>query len=596
MSAQATSQDAREHKPYHDRGNEFRRKSSQYSYPTAGDWGESSRPNTSYDTLYDALWNAKVSYNESEANRFIPFDRLHVAKDRGLVEKALEDGHTPKDQIPGLVAKICSDDTQPNGVSFFRIFAVLVLCEKTKFIHKFVEREINDSHLPLPKAEINGGVIAFINHRHNSEVSEQDLAYIFGNGSEWRQPALNAFNLYQWWANAPFFDRPDGVIPHYLLEASDVLPLIERRTHPDLDELHPDVRELVLEGGFGDVFIAKLHQSHYNIKNEAYDSPSQSFAIKRLKSSNENEFKQEVDALKKHNYSITNHLIPLLATIEKVQVNGAVQYYFLFPKANGDLRYLWRTKFGASPGKILEQWTAGQCLGLSRALSMLHHDQTVGGRDNQPIYGRHGDIKAANILWFSKSRDSGPEGWRLVLSDFGLMRFHRVFSISAETAGRLKKTLTYQAPEFEIRRAKVSRKSDIWAFGCTLLEFATCYISGFQAAEEEFPSARAMSDRRLEKVSEDKFYRMTDDGEGAELKPGVRDWIARLRNHSRCSGFFRDFLDLIEHRMLLVEVDQRPTAFEVSKTLEALIERYWRLSPGNVSIEQEMARWQGLHA
>lgn len=299
-----------------------------------------------------------------------------------------------------------------------------------------------------------------------------------------------------------------------------------------------------------------------------YSDGSHLFALKCLKSSSWGEFKLEVDALTKHNYSIDEHMIPLLATIQKEEDN-VVKYYLLFPKANGDLRYFWRTEFSENSDGSLLRWMAEQCVGIANALSMLHRDQDNDKQDDHPIYGRHGDIKAANILWFSNAKAPGPAGWRLVLSDFGLARFHRAISISAQTASKLKKTLTYQAPEFDILGAKVSRKSDIWALGCTFLEFVTCYIQGYQAVEEDFPSRRGEDDKN--RISEDRFYRTTDDKKWAELKPGVRDWIEELRQHEKCTTYLRDLLNFIETKMFCIARNQRPAAVEVVQELESLL-------------------------
>ncbi|KAI1387836.1 kinase-like protein [Hypoxylon trugodes] len=522
------------------------------------------------ESLYDALWNARVSYTNNENHCFIPFDELQLARNPDLVKIALQNDGVPQSEVPELLSRICAPYPPKCGISYFRIFAILVLCENAGCIKRFVDQGVDDSYLPLPAVKRNGDKFSFSRHTNGPKINDDRLLALFQDHNKWRSLTLNQFNTCQWWAIAPFFDQPDAVIPHYVLESNDILPLTEKKSHLELEikSLDPDVQEVVLRGGFGDVFIVKMHRSHYHFRNQPYSDGSHSFALKRLKSPNANEFQLEVDALRKYSYGIDKHLIPLLATIEKDDDAG--KYYLLFPKANGDLRHLWKTQFMANPDNATVRWMAEQCLGIAKALSMLHQDQDKYKDEGYPIYGRHGDIKAGNILWFSKPGNPGPTGWRLVLSDFGLMRFHRAVSISVQTASKLKKTLTYQAPEFDIAGAKVSRKSDIWALGCTYLEFVTCCISGPQAVETEFPSCRGESDTKLHGVSEDKFYHTIGDGSGAELKPGVRSWISNLRRDPRCSQYFYEFLTFIEDKMLCIERDKRPAAAEVVKSLDAL--------------------------
>ncbi|KAI2463871.1 kinase-like protein [Annulohypoxylon bovei var. microspora] len=557
---------ARKHEKCHDRGNHYRLNNPSLSIQTG------SAPQEPGD-LNDALWAAKVSYSCKPAHRFIPLDKLGLARNRRLAKQALQESNIPEERISPLLGKICADESASGNHSFFRIFTILVLCERSAYIEKFIEHDVDDSCLPLPIVEWkNGTIIASpLQHKHERQLSEEKLNNLFENRADWRPNALKDFNDYQWWTIAPFFNRPKDIIPHYLLEADDRLPFTEKKNKIELDmnTMDQDVRDLVLQGGFGDVFIVKLHPSHYSFHDQPYSDGSHSFALKCLKSRNESEFTSEVDALRKYNYSIDKHLIPLLATIEKDDEAG--KFYMLFPKANGDLRYFWETQFSRSSDPSLIPWMAKQCVGIAQALSTLHKDQNKDNGQDFPIYGRHGDIKAGNILWFAKPDTPGPAGWCLVLSDFGLTTFHRSISISVQTASKLNRTVTYQAPEFELVGKKVSRKSDIWALGCTYLDFITCYILDYGAVDQEFPSFRGAPDKNLANVNEDKFYLVTDDGLSAELKPTVKKWISGLRQHPKCSQYLGKFLAFIEERMLCIELGSRPTASEVANTLKGFL-------------------------
>ncbi|KAI1648905.1 kinase-like protein [Daldinia loculata] len=561
-NGQSAKDHASEHKDCVDRGNRLRQKfrKSQEGATTDSKISEG---------LREELWNSRIE-TDKNGTYFIPFDKLELARNRRYVEQSLRDDEASQAEVSEWSKRICPNHPDKCENSFIRIFAILVLCEKPKCIGRFLDQHVDDSYLPLHRVERKKDRITVVQEYRNCKLSEEKLNSLFQDRRDWRQGNLDNFATYQWWVLAPFFGRPDNIIPHYILESSDVLPITEKkRLSDDEESLDPDVQNVVFRGGFSDVFIVKLHPSHYNFQNEPYSDSSHWFALKRLKSSSHSDFKLEVDALRKYNYGINKHLMPLLATIQKEDEAG--KYYLLFPKANGDLRFFWRTQFNMPSDRIgIVRWMAEQCLGIANALSMLHKDQDPHKEEDYPIYGRHGDIKAANILWFSKPGTKEFSGWRLALSDFGLMRFHRAVSISAQTASKIKKTLTYQAPEFDITGAKISRKSDIWALGCTYLEFITCYISGYEAVQEDFPSRRGETDKKFPTFNEDKFYRTTAGGTSAELKPSVKLWIHELRGNPRCSSYLHDFLTLIERDMLCIELDKRRTAIDVARNLERL--------------------------
>ncbi|KAI0888135.1 kinase-like protein [Annulohypoxylon maeteangense] len=558
----------RHHTKYHDRGNQIR-----LDHRNAHNLDlivQNGLPPRDNRTLSDILWEAKTSCPLNSANCFIPFDKLSLALNRHLAQLALGPSDISESKKEALLNKICVDWSTPGHPSFFRIFAILVMCDNPGCISKFIELKIDDSCLPLPNIERkgNGIKVSSLRYENSRKIPNSKLEELFKDQRVWTRNNLNSFNSYQWWAIAPFFSRPEKIIPHYVLEANDMLPFTEKTNKIDIDmqSLDQDVKDLMLQGGFGDVFIVKLHPSHYSFHDQPYSDGSHSFALKCLKSRNPAEFKLEVDALRKYNYGIDDHLIPLLATIEKDDDVG--KYYMLFPKANGDLRHFWERQFCINPDDSLIPWMAKQSVGIAGALSILHKDQNMDNGQDFPIYGRHGDIKAGNILWFAKPGVPGPEGWCLVLSDFGLTTFHRAISISIQTASKLSRTITYQAPEFELEGRKVSRKSDIWALGCTFLDFITCYIRGYDAVDREFPSIRGALDKNS--ISEDKFYWISKDGRSAKLKPSVKEWISDLRQRPKCSEYLRKFLTFIEVKMLCIEVAGRPTASDVAHYLESL--------------------------
>lgn len=139
----------------------------------------------------------------------------------------------------------------------------------------------------------------------------------------------------------------------------------------------------------------------------------------------------------------------------------------------------------------LVQWVAEQCHGITEALNMIHHYQ-YSGKDgslkapDDKNYGRHGDIKPENILWFTQP--SGPPV--LKISDFGLVRFHSRDSASRDHPHQTPVSYTYRAPEYDITNGRLSPAYDLWTLGCLFTEFATWLLLGFQAVNDLFTEDR----------------------------------------------------------------------------------------------------------
>lgn len=263
------------HRPCYDRGYRFRQ--NLLRGPTSDTECPPELHSGGLKALFGALWAAKIGHH---SKCFIPFDSLELARDRTLVEQILRDSKPPMPAIPELLDKICSDPHRKESVTFFRIFAILVLCKKIDYISKFVELEVDDSYLPLPVIERKGDEITISRHRHETmrpRIEPKAIHAIFRDEDDWDHGDLSNFSTRQWWVVAPFLAREEGMIPHYVLEANDVLPFTERKCVPppklDIEtqdgeeSLDPDTL-FSREGGFGDVSIVKIHPSHYDFGNQ----------------------------------------------------------------------------------------------------------------------------------------------------------------------------------------------------------------------------------------------------------------------------------------------------------------------------------------
>ena len=137
------------------------------------------------------------------------------------------------------------------------------------------------------------------------------------------------------------------------------------------------------------------------------------------------------------------------------------------------------------------------------------------------VWGRHGDIKPQNILWYSENRDGSSLG-TLKLADFGQAELNSQWSRSKHR-GDLAHSPTYRAPEFDIPPYITHASYDIWSLGCVYLESVAWMIRGYNAVKE-FAESRVSSDKLMQ-MDTDAFFETSGQAgrEEAKLKPCVKD-------------------------------------------------------------------------
>lgn len=228
-----------------------------------------------------------------------------------------------------------------------------------------------------------------------------------------------------------------------------------------------------------------------------------------LDSNRKQDFEREVAILKRMTKRQHKHLIQLLATYEQRQ-----EYYLIFPWADADLHNYWET-INPDPAekdrKTRLLWLAEQCEGLAEGLSYIHRHLTCSGTSllyhnatlapDPPeakipeveipedrskglhLFGRHGDIKPQNILWF---RDQDIEGGTLKITDFGITEFSRHALVDRKGRGSLACTRTYAPPEsrLDLYAEHLSPLYDIWSLGCVYLEFLAWWFGGWSRVED----------------------------------------------------------------------------------------------------------------
>lgn len=193
------------------------------------------------------------------------------------------------------------------------------------------------------------------------------------------------------------------------------------------------------------------------------------FAIKKLKNSDKKTFETEVNALKRFNGKIHEHLVTLLGTFTQNNY-----YHLIFPWADYDLDNYWAQFPNPDLKDVnLIRWLSKQCLGIMEAAKVIHNPTHLAGNR----FGRHGDIKAENILWYPS--DKGGRGI-LVLSDLGLASLNTEKSRSMHPGAGLSTTPSYRPPECDIKGGTVSRAFDIWTLGCLYLELLCWLLQGHE--------------------------------------------------------------------------------------------------------------------
>jgi serine/threonine protein kinase len=316
-------------------------------------------------------------------------------------------------------------------------------------------------------------------------------------------------------------------------------------------------------------------------------------AVKQLFSSEEKEFQKESTILKALGPKNHPHLIKLLATYEMGN-----KYHLMFPYANANLRKYWEDHPTPNFDENTVLWSLKQMSGIASGLQLIHDFRvtvplSVPGAGTGDIrlgkgkgvvqlkvqkgeqwFGRHGDIKPENVLWFAKDQYSPrphPMGV-LQIADFGLGRFHGRDSRSGVNPETILSSPTYEPPECKMR-LPVSRAYDIWSLGCIYLEFITWLLRG-SAAIDGFADFRGR-DATDTGINDDNFFTIaTEDGVlKASVREGVSAWSEELHADKNCSQLIHDLLDLTMSELLVIETEKRSKASWLCIQLKTVLKK-----------------------
>jgi serine/threonine protein kinase len=385
----------------------------------------------------------------------------------------------------------------------------------------------------------------------------------------WPDEVCEMFHQYQWWMKAPSFMEA----AHHELADDDMLPFINRT-------------DTISTGGFSKVYLAEIHPSHHNFAGvEPSGADGCHVAIKELiAGSAEEDFRKEIQFFKtlvKKQQHPHPHLITLLATFRWKR-----KYHIILPRAAENLDNYW-DKTDPTFDEPTVRWCLQQISGLVNGLLDIHDvivrdptrlvrskagsDSSIKVKRGEEKFGRHGDLKPANILWFVGPDD--PRG-TLKIADFGLGRFHGKLTRSGIDWSKVKFSPTYEPPELRLK-IHVSRAYDMWSFGCILLEFASWMLKGAKSSEE-FSKARLQPDSNPEfpELSNDEFFTVVDRiNRKAVVRDSVVVWVEQLHRHPKCSAFIHDLLDLIMKHLLVILPAERINAIDLNKAFEAFLHK-----------------------
>ncbi|KAI1179650.1 kinase-like domain-containing protein [Nemania sp. FL0916] len=486
----------------------------------------------------------------------------------------------------------------PNLSRCRKIFAILASIGLIGFFETIVRKlEVNDECLPMPEPRFTPNLSwASMDNNSNQVKKWEMVAQEFG-----RKVHIRMFFEKQWSVLAPVFRRGSH-IRNFSFTEQHILPFVPFASDAPNGEAEHSVMNVPKSGGFGVIRKVYIHPCHHDFstgfKGSSSDKlihdPRNFFAIKSLRGSDGKGFETERTALELLQRSGSRNILQLFATyVILTNPSDPIPdtYNMIFPWAEGNLKELWETNRHRCDKSIIP-WMAEQCWKLADALKFIHkgyESSSTALHGPEQLHGSHGDIKPVNILRFSSSSTDDPCNLgQLVIGDFGLTSFHRENTILSSSSS-VAFSVTYSAPEFIAQGAVPSRKADIWALGCVFLEFIVWFLMGPESVNHTFPNQRISGNTTLE-IPSDRFFEVIWRSDGrpssVTVKPVVLRWMQLLHDSDGYSDYIHDFLELIRHQMLTVDVSARVQAIELSAKLEQMYKiclsrpQYYRASYG----------------
>ncbi|KAF2084393.1 kinase-like protein, partial [Saccharata proteae CBS 121410] len=439
------------------------------------------------------------------------------------------------------------------------LFATLAILGKGGHIVSFLKEGISDRDLPFIKESAG---------KEDFDLQREDKRSI-SSFESWTTSKMQGFFDYQWAMIAPVFEP----LEHYVFQNRVILPF-----ESPFDANDGRTKLVKDEGGYSQVFIVRIHHRNHHFKSDVVPNESPKVAIKQLRDSNRSDFEKERDVLRVLGIKSQPHphLSRLLASYEHKE-----KFHFIFPCANSNLREYWEERPSPLFDKDTVLWSLKQMAGFADALWSVHnfkvsapvkrYDPEMRTVEGEELFGRHGDIKPENILWYERVPDGQDSRGVFQITDFGLGRFHGKDS-RTKPAYNISCSPTYQPPENKLHRP-VSRKYDVWSLGCLYVEFVTWLLIGNDQIEG-FSDERGEGKINTNGISDDNFFSTTHDGvQDAVVRPEVITWTDRLHRDSKCSQAMHEVINLVMDKMLLIEASDRAEMAKIARELKDIFKK-----------------------
>ena len=258
--------------------------------------------------------------------------------------------------------------------------------------------------------------------------------------------------------------------------------------------------------------------------------------------------KNILDTIRSKNIQ-NDHLMKHLAICDLVPC-------IIFPWADGgDLAQFWKRDFLKRPDDFL--WSLEQMVGLAHALELLHE-----------INCRHGDLKPANILYFTQNGTG-----ILKIADFGIARTHtqKTGFVRGKTITSVS-TRAYEAPEATSELAR-SRRYDCWSMGCIMLEFVVWLLYDFTAIAN-FTGSLDPNEYQYYRLKSSHDRQISEEWEKWEVHPKVIEAMDGLRADERCRRTpLAAIVDIVDENLLKIHYEDRIRAVELHKQLQTILDR-----------------------
>ncbi|XP_042014790.1 putative receptor-like protein kinase At5g39000 [Salvia splendens] len=286
---------------------------------------------------------------------------------------------------------------------------------------------------------------------------------------------------------------------------------------------------IIGKGGFGKVYKALIDDGHETV------------AIKRLKPNarqGAREFRTEIETLIELRHVNIVSLIGYcnehgeMIIVYEYMANGTLaDHLYKLARKSDNVPYMhWKERISI-------------CIGAAQGLEYLHSGQIL----------IHRDIKASNILL--------DKDFSAKVSDFGLAKYLNRRKSESHVSTKIKGTLGYLDPSY-FSTGKLTRKSDIYAFGVVLLEV----LCGRSAVDRLYiGDDQILTKWALQNISKGRVHQIVDS-----------DIVGEIMEDS-----LESFVELAT-RCLLDEPKKRPRMAQVVTQLEIALEQQERATPSLV--------------